>query len=206
MCGSSDAQNNINQQQQAFYKQLTDQYQTEFGQNQAILKSLTDALTPLITAGPQQGFSPEETAALNTQATEQAAQAAAQTKQALNEGIAARGGGNNPNLTNPATAQLDEAADLAAQKQLSDAKLGITQNNYATGRQQFNNALGLLSGVPGSVQGANSSAASVATGAGDSAAQEANAINQSNNSWMGLLGGLAGNLTYTSGKGFGLGG
>ena len=69
MCGASGQQKDIEAQQAAFYKQLTQEYGITFGESQGILKSLTAAFEPILKAGPnQQGFSAEELANLNSQA------------------------------------------------------------------------------------------------------------------------------------------
>lgn len=195
MCGSSKQQNSINDAQTEFYKQLTSQYQTDFAQNQDVLKQLTSTLSPIIAAGAgQEGYTPEQKAALNAQATEGSAQAYRQAATAANEGMAARGGGNIP-ITGPATEQLSDQLKLGAETNLNNEKLGITTNNFALGRQNFNTAVGQLASVPGALEGATNGAAGAATSAGTAAATEANEINKSNNSWMGLVGGLIGTAT-----------
>lgn len=191
MCGSTSNQNEVNTEQIQFMKQLSDQYSTEYAGNQAILNNLTSSLTPIIQAGiNQQGYSPAELTALNSQATQQSGQAYAQEAQALNENMGAAGGGN---VFMPSAAHEAITAGLgaSAENNLSNQKLGITQNNYATGRQNYTGAVGMLAGVPGALQGANNGNAGAFTNSGNAAASEANTIQQANDSWMGLVGGLA---------------
>jgi hypothetical protein len=193
MCGSSKTQNNINAQQVAFMQQLQSQYQTDFAKNQSIFNDLSATLTPIIAAGPtQQGFSDQEMAALNTQARETAAQTASQTNQAINQQVMARGGGNNPNLTSPAMAMLDQQSDLSAENQLSQTLNQNTVEGFQQGNQNFRNAVGALAGIPGALESPLTSAGNGVVNSGNAAADEANKINSANNSWMGLLGGLAG--------------
>lgn len=203
MCGASQEQKDLNASQTNFYNQLTSQYATEYANNQEILNTLKTSLSPIVTAGPsQEGFSPEQKAALNAQATEGAAKAYRDTQTATREAQAARGGGNSP-FTSAADEQLNSQIALGAETNLNNNKLDIINKDYDTGRENYGAAVGALSGVPSAIQSANSSAAGVATGAGGAAAEEANAINSANSSWMGLVGGLAssavGGLTSAGG-------
>lgn len=195
MCGSSQAMNEINQSQINFYNTLAQTYQTEFGQNQAIFGELSSSLAPIVAAGVnQQGFSASELASLNTAAIQNAGNTYAQESQAANESMAARGGGNVA-LPSGAQAQLQEEIGTAAENQKSNALNTINLQNYATGRQNYFNAVGALGGVPGATEGPLANAANAATGAGGAAATQANAINAANNSWMGLIGGVLSNAT-----------
>ena len=195
MCGgASSDQTQISDEQQAFYKQLTDQYSTIFGQNQAITGALTKAFTPILAAGPNQtGFDPAEENALRTQNTEGVATNYAQAQRATANALAARGGGNDL-LPSSVDANLiaNNANKAAAARSAGD--LGITEANYTQGRQNWMSAAGVLGSTAGLLN-PNSYSAS-ATDAGGAAASEANAITAQNNSiWnsaIGALGGLAG--------------
>lgn len=194
MCGASDEQKQVNQEQIQFMQQLSNQYSTEYAGNKAIMDNLTSSLTPIINAGiNQQGYSPAELTALNSQATQQAGQAYQQEAQALNENIGAQGGGN---VFMPSAARTAITAGLgaSAENNLSNQKLDITKSNFATGRQNYTNAVGMLAGVPGAIEGANTNNAGAFINSGNAAANEANSINAADNSWMGLVGGLAGGL------------
>lgn len=192
MCGSTSNQNEVNNAQISFMNQLQGEYATEYGENQDVLNTLTSSLTPIINAGPnQQGYSPAELTALNSQATQGAGQAYQQEAQALGESQGAAGGGN-VFMPSAATQAVKAGLGASAENNLSNQKLGITTNNYAVGRANYGNAVGALSGVPASIQSATSGAAGSVTGAGSAAASEANSIQQANDSWEGLVGGLAG--------------
>lgn len=191
MCGASQQQENLATSQSNFYNQLTSQYQTEFSQNQAILSNLTKTLTPIINAGPsQQGYSPEEIAALNAQATEGTAAGYRSTATAMNEQEAALGGGNSP-ITSAAQEQLQSTAMTNAENQLTNAKTGILQSGFQQGATNFANATGQLVGAVGGTENPLSGAAGATTGAGSSAMTGATDVNNANNQWEGLLGGLA---------------
>jgi hypothetical protein len=118
--------------------------------------------------------------------------------------MAARGGGNIA-LPSGAQSQVQEMIGTAAENQKSSALNTINLANYAQGRQNYFNAVGALAGVPGATENALTGAANAATGAGGSAMQGATAIQQANNSWMGLLGGILGNAAQV-GEGFATGG
>jgi hypothetical protein len=104
------------------------------------LQNLNNIFIPIAQAGPsQQGYSPQELAALNTQAGEGVGQNYAKAAQALNTQIAGQGGGNEY-LPSGASATLKGNLASAAANQLSSEQLGITQANYATGRQNWQQA------------------------------------------------------------------
>ncbi len=207
------------QASQGFYQQLLGMYSNAFGASSDIFKSLTSTLQPIFAAGPsQQGFSPQQLAALNTQATNQAAQSYQQTAQAVNEQMAAKGGGAYY-TPGGAQAQIQASIGQNAENQLSSQKLAITNANYAQGQKNWETAAGLLSGIPGAeastfstltnpltaAENAASGAAgtlsgvgglatggiNAATGSANVAGNEANTIQQQSQSWMGMLGGIA---------------
>jgi hypothetical protein len=194
MCGSTQAQNQINQAQTNFYNNLTQTYQTEFGQGEGIFSDLSSSLAPIVAAGVnQQGFSAAELAGLNTQAIQNAGNTYAQESQAANESMAARGGGNVA-LPSGAQNQVQEEIGTAAENQKSSSLNTINLQNYATGRQNYFNAVGALSGLPAAIYNPLSGAGSAATGAGSAAMTGATEIQQSNDSWMGVLGGVISNI------------
>lgn len=191
MCGSSAQQNQINASQINYMNTLTSQYSTEFGQNQAILATLTSTLSPIVAAGPSQaGYSPTELAALNAQATESTAAGYRSAATAEGERQATLGGGNSP-FTSAAQEQLQSGLMTSATNELTNQKTGILSNDYATGRANFQAATGALEGASGSQENPLSTAAGEVNNSGTAAANEANSINAADNSWMGLLGGVA---------------
>src|SRR5260370_30875175 len=97
-------------------------------------------LTPIAQAGPdQQGYGPRELAALNTATGEGIGADYAKASQALNTTLAARGGGNEF-LPTGARAALKGSLASAAANELSRANIGITEANYAQGRQNWGQA------------------------------------------------------------------
>ena len=207
MCGSTSAEKQTQSDQSAFYQDLANNYKTNFGQSQAITGALTKTFMPILNAGPsQEGYSPAEKTALDSQATEGTAQRYAQAQTATQQAMAAEGGGN-AFLPSGGNAQLTaENANAAAGAEAAQ-RTNILTNDYATGRQNFQTAAQDLGETAGLV--APGQAASSATSAGSAASQtENNVANQQNSIWQApfsAAAGIAGNLTYSSGAGFGLG-
>src|ERR1700729_4316538 len=135
MCGSNQQQEDVTNEQNAFYQQLTQQYSTVFGENQAITGALTSAFTPILQAGPSQtGFAPTEENALQTQNTENVATNYAQAQKATADILAARGGGNTLLPSSVDSTILAQNANQAA-AQRATGQNTITQANYAQGYQ-----------------------------------------------------------------------
>jgi len=199
MCGASSEQKQTYAEQNAFYGQLTSEYATVFGEDQSILNEMTAIYKPILEAGPnQKGFSSEEETALRTQATEGTAQNYQKAAVALSESLNARGGGDT---YIPSAADEEIKAELAssAAGQESREQLGITEENYAQGRAQFNAASSVLATEAGLLNPTGFAGAT--TGAGSAAAQTANEITQANNSWIApVLGAVGGVLGQAAGN------
>lgn len=196
MCGSNSQQTDVSDEENQFYKTLTDQYATVFPESQAIVGALTNEFTPILNAGPSQtGFSPSELTALNTQNTEGVATDYAQAQKATAQVLAARGGGNTLLPSSVDANILAQNANAAAQTRAQGANQ-ITQQNYAQGYQNWQaaaNVLGSTAGLinPTSYSGAATNAGTAAmTGATDIA----NAANSPWNAAFGALGAVGGGL------------
>lgn len=189
--GASQQQKDISAAQSNYYNVLTQQAQEEFGLASGIFNQLKDMFSPILAAGiDQQGFSKAELDTLNAQVVNQTGANYHNAAQAVNEELAAQGGGNVRIGSGANDLVRERVADSAAQT-ASNEELQVQENNYATGRQNFLNAAAILSGAPGVFSGATA-AAGVANNAGADASQTANEITQANNSWMGLVGGILG--------------
>jgi hypothetical protein len=189
MCGSTSGQQQISDSQQQMYQTLNQNYATTFGQDQAITSALTAQFQPILAAGPnQQGFSPGETQALNTGATENIAQNYAQAQKATAQQLAARGGGNTL-LPSSVSANILAQGTNAAAAQRASAQNTIQQASYAQGYQNWQQAAGVLSNTAGLINPLGYAGAS--TGAGTAAANTANQIAQQQNSiWNAAIGAL----------------
>lgn len=191
MCGgASSQQNQISNEQNAFYQQATQQQSTLFGEQQGILSQLKGEFSPILKAGPsQQGYSAGEKTALDTSAIDNSGNAYQNAETALNDQYAGAGGGSEY-VPSGAQQQMDAGVAEAGAQQLAGAKNTILQNDYTQGNQNFNNAASTLSGVAGQYNPIGQSSA--ATGAGSAASNTANQIASQNNAWEGVLGGAAG--------------
>jgi hypothetical protein len=181
MCGPSGQQESIAGSEQQFMNTLQQNYATNFGENQAVLNHLNSVLAPVLQAGPNQtGFSPSERAALNTQAIDTTGAAAANTERAIaNETAGRNDSGNLPEAGN--VAALKASAASAAEGQLSNEELGITEADYATGRANFNTAVGAEAGVAGQFGSGAASTMGGANEANKNAFGEATQITQEQN-------------------------
>ena len=205
-CGSTAAQNQIQSSQISFMNQLQSQAATVFGNASQVFSGLMSTFAPIVAAGPnQQGFSPALLSSLNSQAITETGQAYKNAKAAVGDQEAAVGGGN---LALPSGAEIGSADYLASQaaNQTSSELQQITQENYATGRQNYEQAVAGEEGAT-NVFGAAAGAGNAATNAGNAASNTANSIAQENNSWISAVTGLAGSLggAFLGGFGKGLG-
>lgn len=209
MCGASDQQKQISDQQQQMYATLNDNYKTMFGQQQAVLNSLTSTFQPILQAGPYQaGYSPAQATALDTQASENIAQQYAAAQRATAQQLAARGG--DTLLPSSTQANILAAGTTAAATSRAAALNQNLLSNYDLGYKNWTNAANIL-GQVANLQNPNAYASSSTSG-GSAAATTANQIAQANNSiWnsaigaVGALGGAAlgniGGISSMFGKG-----
>ena len=194
MCGSNQNQQDITDEQQAFYKTLNDQYNTVFGQNQAITGALTSIFTPILQAGPgQQGFSAAQDTAMRTQNTENVATDYAQAQRATAQVLAAKGGGNTF-LPSSTTANILAGNANAAAATRAQGENQITQQNYQQGYQNWQTAANVLGSTAGLLN--PTGYAGVANTAGQNASTSATALATSQFApWgaaIGALGSVAG--------------
>ena len=193
---ASSAQTNLANTQAQFYQTMINAYAVQFAGQSAILNSLQAAWDPILKAGPEQpGYSPQLTTSLNTAASDVIANNSASAETALNNDIAARGGGN-AYVPSGAEEQLKAGFLSNEATQQSQATNAITQESYAQGNKNFMAASGALTNTAGLY--APLGYAGATTGAGNAAFGEATTINQENTAWQsalaGALGGIAGGL------------
>ena len=193
-CGATPGQQQIAQSQTSGYNTLVNQAQSEFGNASGVFQDLVSSFAPIVAAGPnQQGFSPAEVSAMNSQAITNTGQAYRNEKAAVGNANSAVGGGNTGDTSGGATVGENLSLAENAGNQTASELNNITQQNYATGRQNYFNAASGLAGAPG-VFGTANQAGQVATGAGEAAAGTQNQIASQNNSWVGAVTGALGNV------------
>lgn len=190
MCGASQESKDIEHSQANFYKEMTSEYSTVFGENQAILGALTKSFQPILDAGiNQEGFSKPELTNLQGQATTGTGQIYSKAAGALAKAQGAEGGGTTYIPSGADRQQQLQLATSAAQTE-SGMQSNILAEDYATGRQNYMEAANVLGGVAGQYNPAGF--ANSATGAGSAASTTANEITQAGQSWMGLVSGALG--------------
>jgi len=183
----SGAQQAAQAQQNAFNQQLMQTFQTQFGEQQAILGVLTPQLEAM--ASNPQGFGATEYAALQANivndtgaqysniAKEQAAQYATSNEAGLPSGV-------------QAAIQGQIAAGAAGQVAGESTNLRVANEQLKQQQQQF--ALSSLGGIQGGL-GSNAANFSGQAGSGlQNAFQNATTVYNQGSMWKNILGGIAG--------------
>lgn len=196
MCGANASEKQAQTQEALLATQMSQDFTQIFGENQAILGSLTQALSPIVQAGPnQQGFSPAELQNLNNTATNASAQGAQNAQIAAQAKEAVAGGGSTV-IPSGANQQINAMINNSAGQNLANEKESIQEANYATGRQNFFTAENQLAGAPGNLENASTSAGNAATNSAANALQGAQVIQQANDEWVqdlfGTIGAIGG--------------
>lgn len=175
MCGPSGNEKSLEGQQAQFSQTLQNSYQNLFGEQQGVLQNLNNIYSPIAEAGPsQQGFSPQQLAAENTQAIDTTGQNYASAARAINGQLAGRGGDSG--LESGVDAQLKGNLASTAAGTLSNEQLGITNANYAQGNKNWQDATAGLQAL--GTQYSPNAAATAGIGANTSAFSESNQIAQ----------------------------
>lgn len=175
MCGPSKTEEGLQGSEESFMNTLQQNYAQNFSEQQGVLANLNQTLSPIVAAGPDQtGYSPQELAALNTQAIDTTGANYANAQKALNTANAGRDQGTSGE--SGVSQQLNEALASQESGQLSNEQLGITESNYATGRSNFQNAVGAEEGVASQFNPV--ATGGLANNANTTAFGEANTINQ----------------------------
>lgn len=201
MCGPSSQEKSAQSQQASLASTLSANYNQNFANQSQVLGNLNRLFTPIAQAGPdQQGFGANELAALNTAAGEGIGNNYAKATQALNNQLAARGGGNEF-LPTGARAALKGSLASSAANALSQAQIGITEANYAQGRSNWSQA---NAGLQALAEAYNPNAIAGQANQGlSSSFNMAHQINQEQNQkWADIAGGITGLASMAAG-GFG---
>ena len=192
VCGASGGQKMAAAEQKKITDLLTSDAQLIFGKDQHILDSIMGALEPVVNAGPNQyGFSAAEDSAKRTQATDTLAAAGRNATNAVRSAVAAQGGMNLPSGSEAAIE--GNLAEDQANKQ-AEAQLKITDEGFATGRQNFFAAEGAAASAPGALENPATSAFGAASGASEGNIKAQDDITAANNAWMAPVAGLAGGV------------
>jgi hypothetical protein len=196
-CGASDQQNDTYNQQSELSKQVMQQGQTVFGNASSVFNDLVSSLAPTIAAGPnQEGFSAAEKSALQSQAITNAGTSYRNAKAAVGNAMASQGGGNT-GLTSGTNIGIEADLATSAAENTANQLNTVNLQDYATGRQNYDTAVGDLENAT-NVFNPATNLDNAATGALEGQASTANQIAQQDNSWVqsvtGALGGIAGGI------------
>ena len=194
-CGAPSGQQQLANEQAAYYQTLTSNAQAEFGDSSQIFNELSAAFSPIFKAGPnQEGYSAGELNALNSEASAGVGQAYNSAEQATNERLASEGGGTSL-LPSGVTTKASESLASAGASQLAGEQSQIINNDYTQGYNQWLAAATGLENAP-TVFGTSTGAAGAANQGGSSANSTYSAIATENaspfNAVVGALGGIGG--------------
>src|SRR5208282_5373385 len=156
MCGASSQAKNIAEQSASLGNTLQGNYAQNYGIQQNIIGNIKSSLNPIVQAGPNQtGFNKAEAAAINTNQIDAAGQQAKNYQEEVNTKASGLGGGGNAGgssgFRTGATTGLDTAANQTVANNLSASENAATEANYAQGNQNFNQAVGGLNAVAGTL-------------------------------------------------------
>lgn len=179
MCGSSKSEQVAQQSEQGLSDLMMADFRQRFADQTSAIAQLNEAYDPTIAAGPdQQGMGANELAADNTAIINQTGQNYANAKAALQTTLDARGGGNVA-LPSGTEGVLQEALASKEAGQQSAEQLALTQQNYALGRQRYQQAVAGKQALLGVY---DPTAYGKGAGSGyESSFQMAHTINQENN-------------------------
>ena len=191
-CGATGAQQAAQANLTKVADLLRTSFQTIFGTNQNILSTLVKSLTPTTQAGPNAyGYSPAEDAARRTQATEQIEAGGRNATNATRNAVAGAGGMNLPSGSEAAV-EAGLAQNQAYQE--AGAQLGITEQGYEVGRENYFKSVSELAGAPGQLESPSTAAGNAATGAGSQQMQGANDIAAAQQAWEAPVAGIIGSV------------
>jgi len=194
MCGASEGQKMAAASLGKISGQMSYFLEKVMGENMNILGMIKNALAPIVTGGPSQfGMSPAEEAAKRTAATANITAAGRRAADATRSALASRGGGNIYLPSGSEAAIESGLAQNIAEKQ-AEAQLGITEEGYKIGRENFFRGTGMLTAAPGELEGPIAQAGGAAVGAGKASSEAQEAITAANQAWMGPVGGIIGGV------------
>jgi hypothetical protein len=190
MCGATSGQAAAAGNEAKVSDLLRTDMQLVFGKNQNLLDTLTKALSPTVQGGPNQyGYAPGQDSAMRTGATEQIAQAGQNATNATRNAVAAQGG---MNLPSGSEAAIESSLAQNQANQEAAAQLGITNEGYQVGRQNYFQFVSDLAGAPGQLENPATSAGNAATGAAGQQMQGADSIAAANQAWIAPISGMVG--------------
>lgn len=198
MCGATNSQKTLQQEQMDFYQQAMDMTKEQYANQQAIWKPMSDQFQSIFSKGPsQEGFSPAQKDALTSQAVTGTATNFGNARKAVAEGLAAEGGDG---VTSGAAEQLKGNVATSAATNLSNQEMQIENADWEQGYNEWLNA---GQGLEAIAAGENPTGfENSANSAGSAASTTAKDIAEEDNSWINAAIGAAGSI----GEGWATGG
>jgi len=192
-CGPTSGQKEALATDQAFSKTLASSYGQVFTENMGLFNNLTSNLGGIIAAGPgQQGFSAQELAAKNSQNINNAAASNQKLQTVIGEN-GAKSGTASPGVESGIEQAERSVAATQVDTTLNNNAADITNQNYATGRQNYWSAVQGQEAAPGAFENPITQAGEAATGSNNTTNSQANQNAQDSlgNELLGLGEGLA---------------
>lgn len=189
MCGSTGAQDTIQQEQINEYQKMQQMTADMYSKQQAIYAPMEASFKSIFDKGPgQEGFSDAQKNDLNASVVEGTAENSAAAERAVNEQIAAEGGDSV--LPSGGDIQLQGEARQGLANEQSREETQVKEADYNQGYEEWQQA---GSGLMAIAAGDNPLGyANATTGSGTAASNTADQIAQEQNSWINAAIGAAG--------------
>ena len=140
-CGPSGAEKSLASSEQSFSNLLQADFGSRFANQTNLLNSLNQSLSPITAAGPsQEGWSPQEAAAISTATINNAGAAARNATQAVQGALAGRGGDSG--LESGVDKQILAGVKSNAANTLANQQTQNTIADYNQGTQNYWRAIG----------------------------------------------------------------
>jgi hypothetical protein len=145
LCGPSASEQALSNQAGSFSTTLQNNYGSQFANQNSVLSALNASLSPTVAGGPsQQGWSPAQAAAVNTNILDTTAANYQNAQRASQTALAGRGGGaaNSNIAASGIDSQIGASYASQAAGQTASEENQALQANYAQGNANYNNAVG----------------------------------------------------------------
>lgn len=194
-CGHSEGQGDALHADMSFQNMVKDTYSKNVANAEEILGQIHDRVDSISAAGVgQQGWTPAENAARTGEIVNQTAANSKYLSAKIGDEAAAHSGGG-PGLENGNVTATKANADASVLNNEVSALQKNTAENYDAGRNNYWAATNVEKGLPGELASADSASAGAVNQSDQISNDQANQNSAANSSWMGLVGGLAGDAT-----------
>jgi hypothetical protein len=189
-CDPSAAQKAGLASSQGWQTLLSGAYKTVFGTGSTMFNQISQGLDGIIAKGREaMGYSPEELADKNAQSINAAAASAKDVNRAI--GTNAARGGAVPGVESGVVQAERAGADTSIMNNMSNRQAQITDEGYQVQREAFDKAVQEKESSLGASFNPSTSMDTGVNAANETVNQQANNNQQTQSSWMGLVGGVA---------------